>query len=125
MNATTRTKVAILGASNNSDRYSHMLLGRLRAKGHEVFPINPALKDIDGAAVYPNIEALPKGIDVLSVYMNAQRSDALAESLLASGIPKVIFNPGAENPDLQKRLEAKGIAVLEACSLVLSGIDQI
>lgn len=118
-------KVAVLGASDKADRYSNMLIRRLRAKGHEVFPINPALKAIDGLPVYPNLAALPPGIDVLSVYMNAHRSDALADALLASGIPRMIFNPGAENAALQDRLETKGIRVEEACSLVLSGIDKL
>jgi hypothetical protein len=57
--------------------------------------------------------------------MNARRSDPLAESILASGIPKVVFNPGAENPALESRLEAKGAEALEACSLVLLGMDQL
>ena len=122
---TIRPKVAILGASDKPDRSSNMLIKRLHAKGHEVFPINPALKTIDGLPVYSSIEALPPGVDVLSVYMGAQRSDELAESLLASGIPKMIFNPGAENPALEKRLEAKGIEAVEACSLVLSSLDQL
>jgi predicted CoA-binding protein len=122
---TIRNKVAVLGASDKADRFSNMLITRLRAKGHEVYPVNPALKVIGGLPVYANLEALPPGIDVLSVYMNAERSNALAEAMLASGIPRVIFNPGAENPDLQKRLEAKGVEVEAACSLVLSGIDQL
>ncbi len=122
---TRKSKVAVLGASSKADRYSNMLIRRLHARGHEVFPINPAFPEIDGIRVYASLEALPAGIDVLSVYMNAQRSDALAESLLACGISRVIFNPGAENPELAKRLEAHGFKVEEACSLVLSDIDQL
>ena len=118
-------KVAILGASTNLERYSNMLIKKLHAKGHEVFPINPALKEIDGIPVYPNLEAIPRGVDVLSVYMNEDRSNAIADSIVGCGIPKVIFNPGAENPGLKRRLEAKGIKVEEACSLVLSGLDQL
>ena len=121
----SRRKVAILGASDKEDRYSHMLLRRLRAKGHEVYPVNPFLSAIDGIRAYPDVASLPPGVDVLSVYMNARRSDPLAEGILASGIPKVVFNPGAENPDLAARLEAKGAETLEACSLVLLGMDQL
>jgi hypothetical protein len=32
---------------------------------------------------------------------------------------RVIFNPGAENPDFYGLLEAEGIEVLEACTLVM------
>lgn len=121
----TLRKVAILGASNKKDRYSHMLLRRLRAKGHEVYPVNPFLAEIEGIKVYRDVGSLPPGVDVLSIYMNASRSEPLAEAILASGIPKVIFNPGAENPGLETRLEAKGVEALEACSLVLLGMDRL
>ena len=120
-----RRKIAILGASDKPGRYSHMLIRRLLDKGHQVFPVNPAFKAIDGIPVYPDLRSLPAGIEVLSIYMNAVRSDGLAEAILASGIPRVVFNPGAENPALQCRLAEKGAEVLEACSLVLSGMDQL
>jgi predicted CoA-binding protein len=120
-----KNKVAILGASDKADRYSNLLMKRLLAKGQEVFPINPALSKIEGSPVYRALQDLPGGIDVLTVYMNAQRSDQLADAILASGIPRVIFNPGAENRELAKRLRDKGFQVEEACSLVLSGLDQL
>lgn len=118
-------KVAILGASDKPDRYSHLLMCRLLAKGHEVYLVNPFLKTIEGKPVYKDVASLPPGLDVLTVYMNASRSEPLSEAIVASGIPKVVFNPGAENPALEHRLEAKGAQVLEACSLVLLGMDQL
>jgi uncharacterized protein len=120
-----RNKVAVLGASDKTDRYSNLLIKRLRAKGHEVYPVNPALATIDGLPVYKTLQDLPAGVDVLTVYMNAHRSDALADSILATDIPRVIFNPGAENPGLSQRLEDKGVRVEEACSLVLSGLGHL
>lgn len=117
--------VAILGASDKPERYSHMLIQRLGSKGHPVYPINPVLKSIDGLPVYRSLSDLPPGVDVLSVYMNAQRSSEIADAIVASGIPRVIFNPGAENPALAQRLAAAGVQVEEACSLVLSGLGQI
>ena len=109
----------------NRNPKHNMLVKRLHLKGHEVFPVHPTLTSLDGLHVYPNIEALPKGIDILSVYLGPERSTALAASLETCGIPKIIFNPGAENPELEIRLQAKGIKVEEACSLVLSGLDQL
>lgn len=120
-----RRHVAILGASDNPDRYSHMLLRRLLAKGHAVYPVNPTLSTIDGLPVFKDVASLPPGVEVLTVYMNASRSEPLSDAILATGIPRVVFNPGAENQALQDRLEAKGAEVLEACSLVLLGMDRL
>jgi predicted CoA-binding protein len=119
------SKVAILGASDKPDRYSNMLIKRLRGKGHTVYPVNPVLPSIDGVPVYRNLSEVPPGAEVLSIYMNANRSSEIADAILASGIPRVIFNPGAENPGLAERLAAAGVEVEEACSLVLSGLGQI
>ncbi len=124
-NISHKSKVAVLGASDNPERYSNILVQRLKARGHEVFPIHPTLKTLYDLPVYPNIESLPAGIDVLSIYMNAERSSNLAATLLATPIHKVIFNPGAENADLQKRMAENGKEVVEACSLVLNSLDQI
>ncbi len=121
----TPHKVAVLGASDNPERTSNQLIRRLLAKGHEIFPIHPALKTIEGLAVYPDLKSLPAGIDVLSMYVNAQRSEALTEAILATGIPMIIFNPGAENPTLAQRLETQGRETQKACSLVLSSMDQL
>ena len=117
--------VAILGASDKPDRYSNMLIKRLRAKGHSVYPVNPALKAIDGLPVVRSLAELPPGVEVLSVYMNASRSAELADAIVASRIPRVIFNPGAENPELERRLADSGVEVEEACSLVLSGLGHL
>lgn len=120
-----KRKVAVLGASDKPERYSNMLIKRLQGRGLEVYPIHPSIKSIHGLPVYPNLEALPKGIDVLSIYLRSDLSDALATSIESSAIPKVVFNPGAENPVLQKKLEAKGFEVVEACSLVLTSLEQL
>lgn len=120
-----KNKIAVLGASDKEDRISNQLIRRLKAKGHEIFPVNPALKTIEGIAVYPTIEALPKGIDVLTIYLGPQRSDPLEQAMIDSGIPRMIFNPGAENPELEKRLAAQGITVEEHCSLVLLSVNQL
>lgn len=120
-----RRKVAILGASDKADRYSYLLFKRLLAKGHEVFPVNPALESIEGHKVWKDVKSLPPGVEVLSLYMRAYRSEPLSDDILASGIPKVVFNPGAENEALEARLEAKGVQAMEACSLVLLGMDDL
>ncbi len=44
--------------------------------------------------------------------------------LLDGGMRRVIFNPGAENPELAERLRQHGKEVLEACTLVLLSTGQ-
>lgn len=117
-------KVAVLGASHKEDRYANKVLHRLAEKGHEAIGVNPALPAIPGFEVVKTLEDLPEDVHTLTVYVGPERSSALASSILERGFERVVFNPGAENPELEKALQAKGVEVLEACSLVMLSTRQ-
>lgn len=116
--------VAILGASNKPERYSYMALKRLQSHGHTVFPVHPAFQEIEGVKVYPDLDALPRDIDTLTLYVGPEISSKLAEKIIRLNPRRVICNPGAENAPLANSLREKGIQVDEACTLVLLGTNQ-
>ena len=112
-------RVAVLGASAKVERYSHLALLKLREAGHEVFPIHPTLAEIAGIPVFSDLSSLPKDIDTVTVYLSAANSAPLANMLCQLHPRRVIFNPGAENSELAEQLQAAGIVVNQACTLVL------
>jgi len=111
--------VAVLGASDKPERYSYQAVKLLAQKGHTVFPVHPRLAAIDGMPVFSRLADIPASLHTVTVYLGPKRSSALAEDILASCATRLIFNPGAENPDLAERLRSVGIEVLDACTLVL------
>lgn len=111
--------VAVVGASPKPERYSNRAIRLLREHGHAVLPVNPAQAEIEGLPVTRRIEALPRGIDTVTMYVGPAHSGALLPALVALKPRRVIFNPGAENPALEDGLRAAGIDVEEACTLVL------
>lgn len=111
--------VAVVGASPKPERYSNKAVRLLREYGHTVLPVNPAQRDIEGLPVTPSIDALPRPVDTVTMYVSPSHSDPLLQPLLALKPRRVIFNPGAENPAMEKALREAGIAVEEACTLVL------
>ena len=117
-------KVAVLGASPKEDRYANKVLHKLADKGHEAIGVNPAQPAIPGFQVVKSLEELPSDVHTLTMYVGPERSTPLGDAILAQGFQRVIFNPGAENPDLERRLEQAGVEVLEACSLVMLSTGQ-
>jgi len=116
--------VAVLGASDNPERYSYKAVMRLKEGGYTVFPVNPKLKSIEGTPVFASMSDLPKPVDTVTLYVSPEISSKLAEAILAVQPRRIIFNPGSENPDLAAQAEARGIHTVSACTLVLLSTHQ-
>ncbi len=111
--------VAVLGASNKPERYSHQAVVLLAEKGHAVFPVHPALAAIDGHPVFKRLADVPVPLDTVTMYVSPEHSTGMADAIVAAQPRRTIFNPGTENPELEAKLAAAGIAVVHACTLVL------
>jgi len=116
-------RVAILGASEKPARYANRAQHKLLAHGHEVIPVNPALSVVDGVPTVA-LEALPEGLETVTVYLGADRMLPLVPALAARAPERVILNPGADDQSVVAALEAAGLRVQLDCTLVLldSGI---
>ena len=70
---------------------------------------------------YDSIKSAKKDYDphTISVYVKKEISDNLTKDILKSKPKRVIFNPGAENYELEYVLKKEGIEVLNTCTLVL------
>ncbi len=111
--------VAVIGASDKPERFSYQALILLKQKGHQVFPVHQRLKAIDGLAVYSSITDIPEAIDTVSMYVAADISSGIAADILGTKPKRIIFNPGAENPELNQKSKARGITTVNDCTLVM------
>ena len=111
--------VAVIGASNKPDRYSYQAVMLLKEKGHKVYPVHQRIKDIEGIPVYPSITDIADPIDTVSMYVAADISTALSDAILAKNPRRIIFNPGAENAELEQKAKQSGMIPVNACTLVL------
>lgn len=111
--------VAILGASNNPERFSFQAFKLLQQYGHRVIPVSPKMTKLDNIDVVADLSEISEAVDTLTMYVGADRSTLMQSQILKLKPKRVIFNPGSENPNLKKTLEVAQIKVIEACTLVL------
>ena len=75
---------------------------------------------IEGKTIL-NIRDKPKidNLDTLTLYINRFNQFEWHDYLLALKPKRIIFNPGAENQELNKLARENGIETIEACTLVM------
>lgn len=111
-------KVVILGASPSPERYAHKALEMLHEFKHTVELVNPLYPEIAGQKCYPTLEGF-KEVDTVTLYVTPKHLKPHLEALKKLKPRRVIANPGTYDEALMSELRRAGVAVEEACTLVL------
>ena len=116
-------KTLIIGASPDPSRHAYKAAHMLTRFNHEI--INVGIKRGEVAGV--EIEApgeIHNDIDTVTLYIGPALQAQYHDYILDTKPTRVIFNPGTENYELEKLLDAHGIEPVEACTLVLLSTGQ-
>lgn len=117
-------KTLVLGASLNPARYAHKATHRLLSQGHEVELLGRRPGEVAGHPIKTDPGEISSGIHTVTMYLSEENQKNYEDYILDLKPQRVIFNPGAENPDFQEKLQSAGIEPVEACTLVLLSTGQ-
>jgi len=116
-------KTLILGASTNPARYSYLVANKLVRKGYPIINVGRKVGEVAGVTIEPPVTLHPD-VDTITLYVGPRNQPPYYDYILQTKPKRVIFNPGAENPELVKMLEEQGIEPVEACTLVMLNTGQ-
>ncbi len=116
-----KKKTLVIGASENPERYSNRAVRML--KSHQVPVLALGLKegDIDGVKIQTGFPKL-EDIDTVTLYVGEKNQPHYYDYILNLKPSRIIFNPGAENPEFENKAKNAGIEVVEACTLVMLSV---
>lgn len=100
-----------------------MAIRSLSSHGIDVYAIGNRTGEVDGIPIRTDRPAW-SDVDKVTLYLSAANQKGFYEYILSLKPKRVIFNPGAENPELEKLLEDNGIEPVEACTLVMLSTGQ-
>jgi predicted CoA-binding protein len=110
--------VAIVGASNDRQKFGNKAFRAFQAEGHTVIPINPNETQVEGIRAYASVLDVPGPIDMATVYVQPEVATSLLDEFTKKGIAEIWINPGAEDDALMAEAERRGLNVIYACSIV-------
>lgn len=114
----------VFGASSNPLRHSNKAVKSLLRHNHKVIPIGFREGIIAGVPIQTGQPEL-KNIGAILLYVGPQRQPEYYSYLLKLKPEKIVFNPGTENPELQRLAEETGVDVIFGCALVMINAGQL
>jgi uncharacterized protein len=113
--------VAVIGASNDPNKFGNKAVRAYRHQGYTVVPINPHETEVEGLKAYASVLDVPGPIDMASFYVQPDVGEQVIDEVARKGIPEVWLNPGADSDTLIQRARSLRLRPIVACSIVAIG----
>ena len=108
----------VIGASENPERYSNRVIRMLHSRGIPVVAVGIKKGEIGDVKILPGLPHAVN-VDTVTLYVGAKNQPQYYDYILSLRPGRVIFNPGAENPELAQIVAHNGIEALKACTLTM------
>jgi uncharacterized protein len=115
-------KTLVLGATDNPDRFAYRAAHSLLRHGHDIALVGIKKGEIAGRSIINDKETPVGEVDTVTLYVGPRNQPEWYDYILKLRPKRIIFNPGTENPELEKMARNKGIETLEACTLVMLSV---
>lgn len=115
--------IAVVGATDNAEKYGNVIYKDLKRKGYRVYPVNPGRDTVDGDAAYATVADLPVTPDIIDLVVPAEIGVKVVRQALDVGYDRIWVQPGAESPELLRLLqESDAEYIADACIMVRSRV---
>jgi predicted CoA-binding protein len=114
--------VAIIGASNDRNKYGNKAVRAFLRQGYTVYPVNLHEATIEGLKVFKSVGEVPGKLQMISVYVPPAVLLKLLPEIAAKGCDELWLNPGTESEQVLAEAERLGLNVIQACSIVGVGL---
>jgi hypothetical protein len=117
-------RIAVTGVSRNPQGHgSNAVIERLIERGYDAIPINPNATELAGVAAYPNLTAVPGGVDAVVIGTRPEHALGTVKEAVELGITKVwmhrSIDAGSVSADAVAYGREHGVVVIDGgCPLM-------
>lgn len=120
MNLVNKKQVfAVIGVSENTEKYGYKVFLNLKQKGYEVYPINPKYKIINNNKCYSSLKELPVIPDVVVSVVPPQVTNEIVKEIKKLNIKKIWMQPGSESSDAIEFCKKNSIEVVSNTCIMI------
>jgi uncharacterized protein len=117
-------RIAVTGVSRKPAGHgSNVVAQRLQERGYEVYVVNPNADQIAGWKCYPNLEAIPGGVEAVVIGTRPEHTETTMQEVVKLGIGFVwmhrAFDSGSVSQAATKYGREQGVLVIDGgCPLM-------
>ncbi len=115
---------ALVGASNNPEKFGYKVFKDLLEKGYQIFPVNPKWGELLEQKVFTNLDEIVNKknmLDVVIFVTPPSISLQILETVNKLGIKKVWFQPGASDENCLNFCKEHTIEEIHDACMMLRG----
>lgn len=114
----SQRRIAVTGVSREPRTHgANVVFRRLVDRGYEAFAVNPSTDVVEGVPSYPDLHAIPGGVDAVVIGTRPDRAVATVQECVDLGIRHVwmhrSFDAGSVSQEAIALARAAGIAVID------------
>ena len=113
-------KIAVVGATNNTEKYGNQIFKNLRARGYEVYAVNPNLEELEGTKCYSAIADIPVKVDVVDFVVPPKVTEVTLQECKRLGLNRIWLQPGSESEAAVAYCHENSLKVVHDVCVMLS-----
>jgi predicted CoA-binding protein len=113
--------VAVIGASNDRNKFGNKAVRAFLRQGYKVYPVNPNEVEVEGQRAFASILDVPERPHRVSVYVPPHVLVKLLPEIASRGCDELWLNPGTESDQVLAEAERLKLNVVQACSIIAIG----
>lgn len=90
-------KFAVVGATDNPQKYGNQIVKNLKSRGYEVYPVNPRLKELEGFRCYSTLADVPVKVDVVDFVVPPEATEEILRQCKKLKLNRIWLQPGSES----------------------------
>jgi predicted CoA-binding protein len=113
-------RFAVVGATDNPEKYGNRVVKNLRDRGYEVYPVNPKLEEVEGLKCYASIAEIPVSVDVVDFVVPPNATEGILKQCKDLGLDRIWLQPGSESETAIAFCRDNNLKVVHSVCVMLS-----
>lgn len=111
--------IAVVGASNKSERDSYRIMKYLLEVGYNVIPVNPTYTEILGKKCYPDLRQIEEPIDIVDIFRRSEDVLPIVQDAAIMDAKTIWMQIGVQNEEAAELAHRAGMnVVMNRCIMV-------